>query len=102
MDNINFIVAELIKEYCTDDPFEIANELGIGTIISPLGKIIGNYTVINDSKVFFINSNLSEVNKNIVCSALLGNVIIYSNLFAIFFDFNFDEPIEKFIKELLK
>ena len=101
MDNINFIVAELVEKYNTNDPFEIANELGICTIICPLGKIKGHSTIIDNSKVFFINSNLSQVHKNIVCSAILGHIILYSDLTTLHFNLEFSNNIDKFIKELL-
>ena len=51
MDNINIIVAKLINKYGTNDPFEIANEFGINTIMCPLGNIKGHYLIIANEKV---------------------------------------------------
>nr|WP_304358606.1 ImmA/IrrE family metallo-endopeptidase [Clostridium paraputrificum] len=101
MNNINIIVGELINKYCTNDPFEIANELGINTIICPLGNIKGHYLTTESVKVFFISSDLSQIDKTIVCAAILGHTILYSDLTIFYFNLDFNEQIRQFIIELL-
>ena len=101
MDNINIIVAKLINKYCTNDPFEIANEFGINTIMCPLGNIKGHYLIIADEKVFFINSDLSQIDKTIVCAAILGHTILYSDLTTFCLNLDFNKQIRQFIIELL-
>lgn len=101
MDNINTIVAELINKYCTNDPFEIANEFGINTIMCPLGNIKGHYLTTESVKVFFISSDLSQIDKTIVCAAILAHTILYPDLTTFFFNLDFNEQIRQFIIELL-
>lgn len=101
MDNINTIVAELINKYGTNNPFEIANEFGINTIMCPLGNIKGHCLTTANVKVFFINLDLSQIDKTIVCAAILGHTILYSDLTIFCFNLDFNEQIRQFIIELL-
>lgn len=71
-------VNELKRRYGTNDPFVLCKELGIWFYIVPLGNVQGHYTYIKRKKVFFINENLNEVQRNFCCAHELGHVILHA------------------------
>lgn len=70
-------VNELRKKYETNDPFVLCERLGIWVYIVPLGKIKGHYTYKKRKKVFFINENLNEVQRQFCCAHELGHAILH-------------------------
>lgn len=83
MKDLRKISTMLIKKYKTNDPFEIASELGIWIYEVDLGNIKGNYVYAKRKKVFFINSRLSPIDRLLCCAHELGHAILHtkSNLY---------------------
>lgn len=67
-------VKELIEEYSTNDPFEIAEGKSINVYFHPLHReIMGYYKYIRRNKYIVINSNLDDNNKIFTCAHELGH-----------------------------
>ena len=101
-------VKKIIKKYGTNDPFEICERLGIWVYILPLGKIQGHYTYAKRKKVFFINEDLSEIEKNFCCAHELGHALLHtkSNVYfnssnTFFVQNKFENQANEFAAELL-
>jgi Zn-dependent peptidase ImmA (M78 family) len=75
--NINKIIQKLIRKFNTNDPFQLADLLGVLTILKPLGKIKGCYKLIKKRKVIFINSMLDYFERRVVCAHELGHAIMH-------------------------
>ena len=71
----------LIQKAGSRCPFEIADELGIIVMFrSDLGNLKGMYTIIKRNAFIFINSNLTDLMKKIVCAHELGHHTIHPHL----------------------
>jgi Zn-dependent peptidase ImmA (M78 family) len=75
--NIKKIVQKLIHKFNTNDPFQLADLLGVITILKPLGKTKGWYKLIKKRKVIFINSMLDDFERRVVCAHELGHAIMH-------------------------
>lgn len=71
-------VNELMRKYGTNDPFVLCERLGIWVYIVPLGNVEGHYTYTKRKKVFFINENLNEVQREFCCAHELGHAILHA------------------------
>lgn len=71
-------VMNLIKEYKTTDPFEIAKQKGIWIYEVPLGKLKGHYIYEKRKKVFFIDKYLTPVEKLFTCGHELGHAVVHT------------------------
>lgn len=69
----------LKKKYKTDDPFAIADHLGIKIIIEPLGSINGYYNKQLRMKQIHINCDLAEHEQLFTCAHELGHAILHPN-----------------------
>ena len=101
-------VNELKRKYGTNDPFVLCERLGIWVYIVPLGKIEGHYTYTKRKKVFFINENLNEVQRQFCCAHELGHAILHtkSNVYfnnskTYFIQSKFEYQANSFAAELL-
>ncbi|WP_298042657.1 ImmA/IrrE family metallo-endopeptidase [uncultured Clostridium sp.] len=101
-------VISLKKKFGTNNPFELCEKLGIWVYIVPLGKVQGHYTYAKRKKVFFINENLSEIDKYFCCAHELGHALlhtrhnVYFNSSKTFFIQNkFENQANEFAAELL-
>lgn len=72
------LIDKLVKKYHTNDPFKIAAELNISIIKKDLGNIRGFYKKILKRKYIFININLSNIERKIVCGHELGHAILHN------------------------
>ena len=80
-DEINKKVAAIIKKFGTNDPFLIANEMGIMVRFSnDFKKLKGLYTIIKRKRVIIINNNISLEKQRIVCAHELGHDTIHREL----------------------
>ena len=77
--NIKLRVLNLIAKYRTRNPFKLANLLGITVIFRDLGEVRGLFKKVLKRRYIFINSNLSEFNRRIVCCHELGHAILHSS-----------------------
>ena len=66
MNNIKKIAKNLIKNYKTRNPFEIAKKLKIEIIFSDFENLRGFFKKILKKKYIFINSNLNEFEQMLV------------------------------------
>lgn len=108
MTNIRKIVKNLIKQYGTNDPFELADALGIWVYVINLGKIKGHYLHHENKKVFFINESLSKTEMLFCIAHELGHAVlhttnnIYFNSSNTFFNHSKHEiEADRFAAELL-
>ena len=76
---IRLKVLDLIVKYGTKNPFKLAKKLNIEILIEDLGEVRGLFKKILKRKFIFINSNLSEFDKLLVCAHELGHAILHSS-----------------------
>lgn len=82
------LVNDLFKKYDTNDPFILSKKLGIWIYKCPLGNINGHYIYAKRKKVFFINENLSFIDRTITCAHELGHALMHSKTSAYFCEKN--------------
>lgn len=61
-EKIRRLVAYYVRKYNTNDPFKIAEHLGIQVYFVPLGNVSGNYRYFERTKCIFINSDIDDSN----------------------------------------
>ncbi len=72
---------KLLQKYKTNDPFKIAEQLGIIIMFRhDFVDLKGMYKVILKNRFIFINSNLSPEMQKIVCAHELGHDRLHRNL----------------------
>ncbi len=80
-ENLTKVGDALVKRFKTRDPFEIAKGLGIEVLFCKgFGSLKGMYRVIKKNRFIFINADLSEQMKRIVCAHELGHDQLHRNL----------------------
>ena len=77
--DIRLKVLDLIIKYGTKNPFKLAKKLNIEILIEDLGEVRGLFKKILKRKFIFINSNLSDFDKLLVCAHELGHAILHSS-----------------------
>lgn len=77
--DIRLKVLNLIVKYGTKNPFKLAKKLNIEILIEDLGEVRGLFKKILRRKFIFINSNLSEFDRLLVCCHELGHAILHSS-----------------------
>jgi len=70
-------VKALVESYKTNNPFQIADTLGVLVLITPLGNLKGCYKYLKRRKFIFINSNLDYNEQKVVCAHELGHAIMH-------------------------
>ena len=70
----------LKKKYGTNNPFDIAQHLGIKVIFEPLGSISGYYNKQLRMKQIHINHDLSEHDQLFTCAHELGHGLLISKM----------------------
>lgn len=68
---------ELSAMYHTNDPFEIAEQLGVYTQVGPLGKIFGCCLTIAGQRFIYINSDLDKPTQKMVAAHELGHAVMH-------------------------
>lgn len=72
---------QLTKRFATRDPFEIAENLGIHVFFTKeLTTLKGMYFVMKRNRYIYINDNLDERSKRIVCAHELGHDQLHRDL----------------------
>ncbi|WP_019243687.1 MULTISPECIES: ImmA/IrrE family metallo-endopeptidase [Bacillus] len=72
------IVQHLIKKYNTSNPYELADCLNVHIVMWDLHReILGFYKYEKRTKWIFINSNLSDIEKDITCYHELGHSVLH-------------------------
>lgn len=80
MENFQKAISKLVKKYGTNNPFEIAEIMGIQIIYMDLGSIHGFYRVYKRVKTIVINNRLKAWERKFVCAHELGHAIKHPNL----------------------
>lgn len=80
MESITKNVEELIKNYSTNCPFKIANELGIEILYESLGNTLGYFNIFCRIKMIHINEDTSEFQKKFICAHELGHSILHPDV----------------------
>jgi Zn-dependent peptidase ImmA (M78 family) len=71
--NISKCANDLVKTYETNDPFKIAQYLGIDLKYKQLQNLKGFYTYILRNKYIVINNSINEVSARTVCAHEIGH-----------------------------
>ncbi|MCS1393007.1 ImmA/IrrE family metallo-endopeptidase [Lysinibacillus boronitolerans] len=74
---IKMIIEQLVKKYGTNNPFKLADLLGIVIVFEPLGSIQGYYSRSHRTKVVHINENLPYNTQLLTCAHELGHAILH-------------------------
>ena len=68
---------QLINKYKTNNPQEIAQELGIIVLFEPLGEINGYYNTAFRQKIIHINTDLDEYKQKFTIAHELGHALLH-------------------------
>ena len=85
MTSIKSIVSKLIKKHDTNDPFLIAEYLGIIIIYEPLGNALGYYNKHFRVPMIHINQDASKESQYFICAHELGHTIQHPDISTSFF-----------------
>lgn len=77
--DIKKLVTKIIKKYKTNNPFELAEALGIEVLYENLGSINGYYTKMLRSKYIHVNYNLNDSRQRYTVAHELGHAILHPN-----------------------
>lgn len=80
------IANSLAHKFGTRNPFQIAEELGIIIIRTPLTGIRGFYQYIKRCRIIYLDNSLDENTERFVCAHELGHAILHRNHNRIFLD----------------
>lgn len=101
-------VTKLTNRYNTNNPFQLAEYLNIHVIEKSLGTTRGFYQYYKRNKFIYINSDLREELKRVVCAHELGHAVLHPKYNAVFLSFNthcvkgkFELQANRFAIELL-
>lgn len=76
--NLRKIVSRCIRKYGTNNPYEIADAMGIEVFFVPLGKLCGYYQYLKRHMCIYINSELDDENfAKFVMAHELGHAIMH-------------------------
>jgi len=75
--NIKEIADKLINRFHINDPFELAENLGINVWYRDLKGLKGFYKYHQKNRYIILNENLDEVERKIVCAHELGHAIVH-------------------------
>lgn len=76
----------LIREYGTNDPFELCAIMGIRLLQWPLEDMRGYYYQNENGKIIVINSTLDAITSNFVCAHELGHSVLHGEMNRVFLD----------------
>ena len=77
---IESTVLELTRQYKTNDPFIIADHMGIIVLAEDLGSVMGYYNTAFRQRMIHINENLPSGLRNYTAAHELGHAILHENL----------------------
>lgn len=84
MRTIKNIVARLIHQYGTNNPFELAALKNTVVIIEPLGETLGYYNTYKRIHMIHINEAVSDYRRTFVCAHELGHRILHPGVNTLF------------------
>ncbi|OMD31335.1 ImmA/IrrE family metallo-endopeptidase [Paenibacillus odorifer] len=77
---IKSAVNRLTKQYKTNDPFQLAKQMGIPVILEPLGDMFGYYNKVLRNKMIHINEILPCVERRYTCAHELGHAVLHPDV----------------------
>ncbi|MFZ2539500.1 MAG: ImmA/IrrE family metallo-endopeptidase [Oscillospiraceae bacterium] len=78
MNYIKTVVNKLVKQYATSDPYELASNLKIKVIIDKMPlSIRGFYSNVMSMGFIYLNCELHEIDRKIVCAHELGHAMLH-------------------------
>ena len=77
---IESTVQELTRQYRTNDPFVIADHMGIIVLHENLGAIMGYYNTAYRQRILHINSGLSAGLRKYTAAHELGHAVLHNKL----------------------
>lgn len=80
MESIYALVTQIIMQYGTRDPFEIAECLGIYLKVADIGRQQGFFRYIDGVPCIFISSRLNMFQRILVCAHELGHYFLHSDI----------------------
>lgn len=80
MKNIHDIVCDLVEEYGTNDPIELAKALGVMVVYKDLGELSGMYLQYKGKHIILLNENLEQHDMILACAHELGHRVYHSDL----------------------
>lgn len=78
--NIKRIAEKLMRKYDTNNPFKIADELGIIVKYDDLGNTWGYFITYKRIKIIHINKNIEEWLQRYTCAHELGHSILHKGV----------------------
>lgn len=76
--NIRKIVSRCMRKYGTNNPYEIADAMGIEVFLVPLGKLCGYYQYLKRHMCIYINSDMEDEHfAKFVMAHELGHAIMH-------------------------
>jgi len=79
-------VRKLTKYFGTNDPFEIAEALGVLIVKHPLVDVRGYYHYFQRCDIIYIDDRLPEHVQKFVCAHELGHMFLHKGVNAVFMD----------------
>lgn len=78
MSRIKRLVSYYVRKYGTNDPFRLAEALGIYIFMRPLGNVAGTYKYMEHTKCIFINSDIEDEQLiRMIAAHELGHAILH-------------------------
>lgn len=78
--NIKRIAEQLMRKYDTNNPFKLADELGIIVKYDDLGNTWGYFITYKRIKIIHINKNIEEWLQRYTCAHELGHSILHKGV----------------------
>lgn len=75
---------ELSQTYHTNEPFSLAEQLGVHTQVGPLGKIFGCCLTLAGERFIYINSDLEPRMQKMVTAHELGHAVMHRENYFFF------------------
>lgn len=84
--NIKQKANSLARKYNSRNPLEIINNLNVILVYYPLKDVRGFYQYFQRNDIIYIDDELSENEKKVVCAHELGHMFLHKNSNALFMD----------------
>jgi Zn-dependent peptidase ImmA (M78 family) len=73
-------VAQLIKQYGTNCPFELASQMNITVLFESLEEMLGYFNTYRRMRIIHINDRISRQEQRFTCSHGLGHALLHSGV----------------------
>ena len=105
---VRAVVEQIVKDYGTRSPYELADLMGINVIRQNLGIINGYFMELCGIKQIALNNNLDEAKESYVLAHEIGHNVLHAGLNEMFVRYNtnlstgkIERQADKFAMELL-